>query len=411
VRRLFDIARNVLGFARFVLRRWTEDRCPQIAGSLTYATLLELVPIFAVAVALLSSAPFFDEWMHQLRVFLKLNLAPAIAGHIVNDYLDNFAHNARRLTFPAVAFMLVFSVWLMLIIDQSLNLIWRVQRRRSYWLMIPVYLTALVLGPLLLAVSTAGTTYVVSLSMGLAPKLFGRVELFRMLSLLLSTLAFFIIYKTVPHRHVPWRHAVVGSAVAALLFESAKELFGVYVRHATTYSAVYGAFAALPLFLVWIHLSWMVLLLGAELTAALSYWHAHLWQRADRPGARFNEAVQVARLLVDAGAKGVDFESLRTRGVVPAHELDDLLRRLCDAGIVKRSVAGTFALTRDPTATTLAQLYEAAVAPLGGMRPEEWAEVSADFERAAREMRAGLDRPLAALSSTLPARPTQETSP
>jgi membrane protein len=401
---------EIAGFLRFVYRRWNEDRCPTIAGSLTYTTLLALVPSFAVAVALLSHAPFFDAWMHQVRIFLHLNLAPAIAGHIVNDYVGSFADNARRLTAPAVALLLVLSLWMMLIIDQSLNVIWRVRRRRSYWLLVPVYLAALVVGPMLLATSTAATTYVVSLSMGVAPDFLGRAELFRTVSWLLSMLAFFIIYKTVPHRHVPWRHAVVGSAVAGLLFEAAKELFAVYVRHASTYNAVYGAFAALPLFLIWIHLSWMVLLLGAELTACAGYWHARLWARADRPGARFHEAVQVARLLVAAGPRGMRFEDLRTQAVLPAHELDDLLRRLADAGMVKQAEDGTFALAGDPRVATLAELYEAAVAPLGGMRPEEWAEISADFERAAREMRAGLDRPLATLSSNLPARPIQETS-
>ena len=392
------------------MRRWSEDRCPQIAGDLTYTTLLALVPSFAVAVALLSHAPFFDAWMQQVRLFLRLNLAPAIAGHIVNDYVENFAHNARRLTVPSVALLLVLTVWMMLIVDRSLNLIWRVRHRRSYWLLVPVYLAALVVGPLLLAMSTAATTYMVSLSMGVAHQFVGRSELFRSLSALLSMLAFFIVYKVVPHRHVPWRHAVLGAAVAAVLFESAKELFAVYVKHAPTYNAVYGAFAALPLFLIWIHLSWMVLLLGAELTASAGYWHARLWARTDRPGARFHEAVEVARLLVEAGGRGVDFEALRRAGVAPAHELDDLLRSLCEADIVKEAAEGTFVLARDPTVTTLAELYEAAVAPLGGMRPEEWSGVSADFERAAREMRAGFDRPLATLSGTL-STPTPQSPP
>ena len=410
MRRLVDIALNTFGFARFVVRRWSEDRCPQIAGSLTYTTLLALVPSFAVAVALLSSAPFFDAWMHQVRVFLHLNLAPSIATHLTNDYVDDFAANARRLKWPGIAALLVLSVWMMLIVDRSLNVIWRVRRRRPYWLLVPGYLALLVVGPVLLATSTAATTYLVSLSMGLAPDLLGRRELFRAVSALLSMLAFFVIYKTVPHRHVPWRNAVLGSVVAGVLFEAAKELFAVYVRHASTYSAVYGAFAALPLFLVWIHLSWMVLLLGAELTACAGYWHARLWARADRPGERFHEAVQVARLLAEAAPRGLDFEQLRTGAVVPAHELDDLLLRLTDAEIVKCVDEGTFQLAGDPRRTTVAQLYEAAVAPLGGMRPEEWAEISPDFERAAREMRAGLERPLATLSSNLEAKATQETT-
>ena len=409
MRLLIDTASNVFGFARFVLRRWSEDRCPQIAGSLTYTTLLALVPSFAVAVALLSQAPFFDAWMQQVRVFLHLNLAPAIAGHIINDYVESFARNARRLKVPGIAVLLVVSVWMMLIVDHSLNVIWRVRRRRPYWLLVPGYLALLVVGPVLIGTSMAATTYVVSLSMGLVPDFIGRRDVFRVISLLLTMLAFFVIYKTVPHRHVPWRHAVLGSAVAAVLFEAAKELFAVYVKHASTYSAVYGAFAALPLFLVWIHLSWMVALLGAELTASATYWHARLWARADRPGERFHEAVRVARLLAEAGERGLDFERLRIGAVVPAHELEDLLERLVDARLVKRKDR-IYALTREACDVTVAELYEAAVAPLGGMRPEEWAEISADFERAAREMRAGLERPLSELSAQ-PRAPSAPSTP
>ena len=156
MRLLIDTASNVFGFARFVLRRWSEDRCPQIAGSLTYTTLLALVPSFAVAVALLSQAPFFDAWMQQVRVFLHLNLAPAIAGHIINDYVESFARNARRLKVPGIAVLLVVSVWMMLIVDHSLNVIWRVRRRRPYWLLVPGYLALLVVGPVLIGVAFAG---------------------------------------------------------------------------------------------------------------------------------------------------------------------------------------------------------------------------------------------------------------
>jgi DNA-binding IscR family transcriptional regulator len=152
----------------------------------------------------------------------------------------------------------------------------------------------------------------------------------------------------------------------------------------------------------------MIALLGAELTASAGYWHARLWAREDRPGERFHEAVQVARLLAEAGAGGMEFDALREGAVVQAHELDDLLARLGDAGLVTRTREGNHALARDSRSITVAELYEAAVAPLGGMRPEEWAEISADFERAAREMRAGLARPLASLSGNVAATTREE---
>ena len=396
--RLLDIARDTAGFARFVLRRWTEDRCPQIAGNLTYTTLLAIVPVFTVAVSILSSSPFFAAMVAQVKAFLLLNLAPAASARLIGVYMEDFAANAQRLTWTGTAIVLVVSVMMMLIIDRSLNSIWRVHRRRPYWLLVPGYVALFVVGPFLIGAGMAATTFVLSVSAGFGPFDVEPV-LFRLVSLASTILAFFLVYKVVPHRHVPWRHAVVGSVVAAVLFEAAKELFAVYVRHATTYSLVYGAFAAVPLFLVWLELSWMVVLFGAELTACAGYWHARLWTRLDRPGTRFHEAVGVARELVEAGLAGTSFDRLRRDAVLPAHELEDLLARLCEAGIVRGDRRSGYALAGDANAVTVGELYEAAVAPLGGMRPEEWAEVSDDFAHAAARMREGLERPLAALSS------------
>jgi len=395
---LLELARDVLGFVRLVLRRWSEDRCPQIAGNLTYTTLLAIVPAFTVAVSILSSAPFFAAMVEQLKAFLLVSLAPDASRKLIGAFVEDFAANAQRLTWAGTALVLLVSVMMALIIDRSLNAIWRVGRKRPYWLLVPAYIALFVLGPFLIGSGITATTFVLSVSAGLGPF---DVEpiLFRLVSLASTMLAFFLVYKVVPHRHVPWRHAVLGSAVAAALFDAAKELFAVYVRHATTYSLVYGAFAAFPLFLIWLELSWMVALFGAELTACAGYWNARLWTRVDRPGTHFHEAVKVARELVEAGPAGASFDALRREAVLPAHELEDLLARLCEAGIVQGARRSGYALADDANAITVGELYEAAVAPVGGMRPEEWAEISHDFARAAERMREGLERPLAALSS------------
>jgi membrane protein len=398
----FDLVLDTLGFARFVLRRWSEDHCPQIAGNLTYTTLLAIAPTFAVAVALMSSTPAFVEAMGRIEAYALANLAPSVASHVVSTYLESFAENAQRLTWPGLAMVLVVSVAMMLIIDRSLNAIWRVHRRRPYWKLIPGYVAALVGGPLLIGASVAITTYLASLPLG-AVALPGDAEsaLLAASPLALTALAFFLVYKVVPHRHVPWRHAAVAAVIAALLFEAAKQVFALYVRHARTYDLVYGAFAAVPLFLLWIELSWMVVLLGAEIAACAGYWHARLWMRADRPGTHFHEAVRVAGRLAEAFPEVLRFDRLRRDAVLPAHELDDLLARLCEAGIVRRDGRRDYALAEDPAELTVGELYEAAVAPVGGMRPEEWAEISGDFAHAAQKMREGLERPLATLSRKL----------
>ena len=407
---LLDRARDVLGFVRFVLRRWSEDHCPQIAGNLTYTTLLAIVPAFTVAASILSSAPFFAAMLAQLKAFLVANLAPDASRKLIGAFVEDFAANAQRLTWAGTALVLVVSVMMALMIDRSLNAIWRVGRKRPYWLLVPAYVAVFVVGPFLIGAGITATTFVLSLSAGLGPFDVEPV-LLRVVSLMATMLAFFLVYKVVPHRHVPWRHAVVGSVVAAVLFDAAKELFAVYVRHATTYSLVYGAFAAFPLFLIWIELSWMVALFGAELTACAGYWNARLWTRVDRPGTHFHEAVKVARGLVDAGPSGASFDELRREAVLPAHELEDLLARLCEAGIVRGARRTGYALADDANAITVGELYEAAVAPVGGMRPEEWAEISRDFAHAAERMREGLGRPLAALSSKVGGNPSTDSTP
>ena len=126
-------ARDVPSFTRFVLRRWSEDRCPQIAGHLTYTTLLALVPAFAVVVALLSSAPFFGHVLQQVKVFVSLNLHPAIAERVIGVYMDEFARHAARLTSLGVALVFAVAVWLFLIMDRSFNTIWRAHRSRAHW--------------------------------------------------------------------------------------------------------------------------------------------------------------------------------------------------------------------------------------------------------------------------------------
>jgi membrane protein len=389
---------DVLGFLRFVFMRWTEDRCPQIAGSLTYTTLLALVPVFVIAVAVLSSAPFFEDVMSQIKIFLLMNLMPEIAGKIITVYMEEFAGNARRLTTVGLIAVFVLSVVLMLIVDRSLNAIWRVKRSRPYWLSVLGYVVLLVVGPLLIGVSVSITTYLMTLSLSVtnvAPEWNSR--LLRIVPVSVTTIAFFLIYRIIPHRHVPWRHALFGAAVAAVLFEAGKDLFTLYVSFAPTYNLVYGTFAAVPIFLVWVYLSWLVVLFGAELTASAAYWRANLWKQPSTPGAHFRQAVSVARVLLDAEGSAVPFERLRVATGLPAHEVEDTLNRLADAGIVKRVRRAGYALARKADTVTLEDLYTATAAPVGAMRPDEWADVSEDFARAANQMREGLRRPLSSL--------------
>ncbi len=262
-----------LAFLRYVLRRWTDDRCPQIAGSLAFTTLLALVPIFAIAVSLLSRAPFFEEVMVQIKIFLLLNLMPDIAGRIITVYMEEFSANAARLTVLGVAILFVTAVALMLTIDRSINAIWRARRGRPVWISVIAYVALLSVGPILIGASVSITTYLLSM-----PARWSGVPapahsfLLQAIPTAVSTVAFFLVYRLVPHRRVPWVHALAGGLLAAMMFEIAKEGLGFYVTHVPTYSVVYGAFAAVPFFLLWVYVSWLIVLLGAEVAAALGEW-------------------------------------------------------------------------------------------------------------------------------------------
>lgn len=264
--------RDLTAFLRFVLRRWREDRCSQAASSLAFTTLLAVTPIFAIAVALLASAPFFEDLMVHVKVFLLVNLAPEIAGRIITDYMSQFAGNARKLTQLGVALLLVTAVALMLTIDRTFNAIWRVERQRPYWLTLATYLFLLLIGPVLIGMGVTVTTYLMTLAAGVGGTEYANPVLLHFVPLFFSALTFFLLYRLTPHARVPWRHAAIGGIVAALLFETAKDLFAYFVRYGPTYNVLYGAFAALPFFLLWVYLSWLVILFGAELTASLRHW-------------------------------------------------------------------------------------------------------------------------------------------
>ena len=332
--------RDIPSFIRFVLRRWSEDRCPQIAGSLTYTTLLALVPAFAVVMALLSSLPFFGTVMVQVKRFVSLNLNPAIADRVIRVYMEQFASHAARLTWLGIVIVFAVSVWLLLIMDRSFNTIWRAHSSRPQWRSVLLYAGVLVAGPLLIGVSMSITTYLVSLSATFGETSRMHAVLLRLWPITLSAAAFFLIYRFVPHRRVHPRHAVLGAIVAAILFEVAKEGFAVYVRHAPTYNMVYGAFAAVPLFLIWIYISWLVILFGAELTASAAYWRGRAWKRPVTGTARFREAIAVARSLLEAKPAEVSFDRLLQSTGLEALDLDETLAQLANAGIVRVNASG-----------------------------------------------------------------------
>ena len=333
--------RDPAGFLAFVLRRWQEDRCPQIAGSLTFTTILALVPLFTVVAAVLSALPFFEGVMVQIKIFLLLNLVPEIAGKIITVHMVQFAQAAGRLTSVSLVALFAMAIAMLFTVDRSLNLIWRVDRHRPLWLSAAGYTALLVLGPVLMGISVSATSWIVAASLDrlAMPSQVDSLVL-RIVPVSVSALAFFLVYRIIPNRHVPARHALAGGIVAAVIFEVMKSVFAAYIRAVPTYRLVYGAFASIPIFLLWVYLSWLVVLFGAELTASLGTWRSRPWRPADAHDAGAQAAFEIGRALAAAGGEPVPYEALRDRVGMPDDRLEELLHLLEERGAARRTRAG-----------------------------------------------------------------------
>lgn len=343
------LAARAAGFARFVLRRFMEDRCPQTAAALAYTTLLALVPLVTVTLAVLSAFPVFGELTTALKIFLLTHMVPEIAGRIITVYMVQFSEKAARLTLVGIGFLAVSAILLLQTIEQALNGIWRVNRARPLAQRLLVYWAVLTVGPLLLGASLSITSYLVSLSLGYVrhvPVL--GTGLLRPVPVVLTSLAFALLYWMVPNRSVPFRHALTGGVVAGLGFELMKKGFAWYVTSFPTLRLVYGAFAALPIFLLWIYLSWLMVLVGAVLAATLGHWRLELWMRPRAPGWQLAAALGMLGRLAAAQRRGVTAAAASLAADLPvsAEEAEDILERLREAGLIIRAEDGGWALGR-----------------------------------------------------------------
>ncbi len=260
-------------FTLLVGWRFDEDRCMRVAGALSFTSVLALVPLTAVALAVLSVFPVFQSWMATIQDFIYSNFVPAF-GEVVQKYMQQFTHKAGRLTAFGLLFLTITAILLMSTIEQAFNDIWRVKTARRPLHRFLIYWAILTLGPLLIGLSLSLTSALFSLPLFSGRGLFHGVRGVLLLSLpfFLELSAFLLLYSVVPNVAVKWRHALVGSVFAAVLFEIAQHSFGFFVYNLASYQTVYGAVAALPVFLLWIYLSWVVILLGAVVTASLPQW-------------------------------------------------------------------------------------------------------------------------------------------
>ncbi|WP_430541225.1 virulence factor BrkB family protein [Vibrio tubiashii] len=263
------VIKQTVLFARYLLTRMGHDRVNVNAGYLAYITLLSIVPMLTVLLSVLSSFAIFENAGTALQDFVITHFVPA-AGDAVKNALLEFVANTGKMSAVGGAFLFVAALMLISNIDKNLNYIWRVTDKRRAVFSFSMYWMVLTLGPILVGASIAATSYVTSLKILESETISGVYNLLlRWLPFLLSFFAFVGLYLLVPNKKVRFPHAVVGAIVAALLFEASKKGFAAYITEFPSYQLIYGALAAIPILFVWVYLCWLIVLVGAEVTAAL----------------------------------------------------------------------------------------------------------------------------------------------
>jgi len=262
------IKQSVL-FGRYLLSRMGHDRVNVNAGYLAYITLLSIVPMLTVLLSVLSSFAIFENAGDAIQDFVITHFVPA-AGDAVKGALLEFVSNTGKMSAVGGGFLFVAALMLISNIDKNLNYIWRVQQKRRAVFSFSMYWMVLTLGPILVGASIAATSYVTSLKIIESEAVSGVYNLLlRWLPFLLSLFAFVGLYLLVPNKKVRISHALIGAIVAALLFEASKKGFAAYITQFPSYQLIYGALAAIPILFVWVYLCWLIVLIGAEVTAAL----------------------------------------------------------------------------------------------------------------------------------------------
>ncbi|HFC3009127.1 TPA: YihY family inner membrane protein [Neisseria gonorrhoeae] len=326
---------KICAFAWFVIRRFSEERVPQAAASMTFATLLALVPVLTVMVAVASIFPVFDRWSDSFVSFVNQTIVPQGAD-MVFDYIDAFRDQANRLTAIGSVMLVVTSLMLIRTIDNAFNRIWRVNTQRPWMMQFLVYWALLTFGPLSLGVGISfmvGSVQDSVLSSG-AQQWADALKTAARLAFM--TVLLWGLYRFVPNRFVPARQAFVGALITAFCLETARFLFTWYMGNFDGYRSIYGAFAAVPFFLLWLNLLWTLVLGGAVLTSSLSYWQGEAFRRGFDSRGRFDDVLKIL-LLLDAAqkeGKALPVPEFRRHINMGYDELGELLEKLARHGYI-----------------------------------------------------------------------------
>ena len=342
------------GLAAHMLKRYVDDGCQATAAALTYQTLFAVVPLLTVMYAVLNAVEAFKDLSVEVEGFLFDNVVPE---NVVNlqDYLHDFSTQAQSLSLPSLAFLGVTAFLMLFTIERTFNEIWRVREPRQGYQRFLMYWALLSLGPILVGMGFVITTYL--MAMPFLSDVDQYTGALGYLPILLSAAMLTLVYVAVPNCAVSFKHAVVGGLLVAIAFEMAKYLFG-FVMSRSSFEVIYGAFAAVPLFLLWIYVSWTIVLMGAELVKALGVYRRDGGRQLEAP---LFQIVIILELFFHAHQRGVVVreEDIRSRGArIDLEHWNDYRQRLIELNLIRSVDKGGLVLSRDLSEISVWDLYQ-----------------------------------------------------
>ncbi|MES1965348.1 YihY family inner membrane protein [Psychrobacter sp. AH5] len=352
-------------FLKFLIRHFFEDNCQQKAASLTYTTMLSIVPIVTVLLMILSSVPALASVRAQIYEVIYSNLLPQSSLQ-VSKYINNFAEKSTNLTAIGVMILFVTTIVTLTTVERAFNQIWRVEERSGGLKSILRYWTIITLGPLVL-----GTAFIVSSTVQSLSFLNRQIAGYgidwsfwvQLVSIGITVAGFIGMYWFIPKARVPAKSAIIAGVIVAVVFELLKHIFGTVMTNFTSYEAIYGAFAALPIFLLWIFLSWNLILLGVEISYTLTIFETE----EVYPRHPLLSLLDMLNLIYSRYLKGEVVSEQELRNVLGRKELPKwyiYINYLKDSNLITMTEEDDYVLKRDLSKMSLWDFYRTLPYPL-----------------------------------------------
>ncbi len=352
---LLEKYRDSVRFIRFVAYHFFEDDCTYRASALAFTTLLAIVPLMSVGLSILSSFPVFETFRDPLQDFIFMNFVPT-TGNAIQSYLAHFTNQVTKLSTTGVTFLVITAILLLVTIETAMNQIWRVSSQRGGISSFLLYWTILSLAPILLGLSLVASSYFLSMPYLKAhqPPSF----LWNVLPFLLSFIGFSFLYIVVPNCRIKIANGLWGGLTAAILFETAKQGFAWYLSRYNSYQLLYGAFAIVPIFFIWIYWVWVVTLIGAELSYALSM--SYLRRRGEPLDPMTHALIWLYRLWeAQHNGKGVCLQRLIDADSQPyTIDAKQMIKILEESNYIHTNDKGNYHLSRSLNNMPLYQISE-----------------------------------------------------